>query len=83
MTIGIKTRTFSPNKTERTFDEAGGFGWTPGNEKRFEGAQSNSARYTKNYSRMHGDCVKCGKFTDKPGTAGEHCSLPVNEHCEK
>ena len=76
----IKSRNFSPTKCENTW-EKDGFGWAPGQEKKFEGTQSNSARFTKNYSLMKGDCEKCDKRTGKKGTAGEHCSLPANEHC--
>ena len=82
MTIGIKTRNFSPNKTERTFDKAG-FGWAPGYEKKFEGTGINRIRYGKNYSQMKRVCKKCDKFTGKEGTAGEHCRLPADEHCQK
>lgn len=78
----IKSRNFSPNKCEKTFEEDG-FGWAPGQEKKFEGSHKNSARYGKNYQLMKGICGKCDKFTDKEGTAGEHCALPANEHCQK
>ena len=77
----IKTRNFSPTKCENTF-EKDGFGWAPGQEKRFKG-RLNSIRYGKNFARMQGGCRKCDKFTGKKGTTGEHCSLPINEHCQK
>jgi hypothetical protein len=78
----IKSRNFSPTKTENTF-EKDGFGWAPGQEKKFEGTHRNSPRYGKNYSRIFGTCRGCDKYTFKSGTAGEHCSLPANEHCQK
>ncbi len=77
----IKSRNFSPTKCEDTFEKSG-FGWAPGQEKHFEGTQSTSARYTKNYSQMTGDCVKCDKYKGEPSTDGSHCSLPTNEHCQ-
>jgi len=81
----IKSRNFTPNKCEKTF-EADGFGWAPGYEKKFEGSHKNSQRYGKNYSRMKGMCLKCDKY--KPdvkvtGSGCEYCSLPENEHCQK
>ncbi len=82
MTIGIKSRNFSPTKCENTF-EKDGFGWAPGQEKKFEGTERNTVRFEKNYQRMKGICAKCDKFTGKKGTAGEHCSLPMNEGCQK
>lgn len=80
----IKTRNFSleKEKMEGTFDKGDGLGWAPGYEKKFEGTQSNSARYTKNYSQMQGVCKKCDKHKGKPSTNGSHCSLPINEHCQ-
>lgn len=78
----IKSRNFSPTKCEDTC-EKDGFGWAPGEEKKFEGTHTNSPRYGKNYQLMKGICRKCDKFTGKKGTAGEHCSLPANEHCQK
>jgi len=78
----IKSRNFSPTKCENTF-EKDGFGWVPGQEKKFKGRGSNSIRYGKNFSRMQDTCLGCDKHTGKKGTAGEHCSLPVNEHCQK
>ena len=86
MTIGIKVRNFSLNKDkmEGTFDKrADGLGWGPGYEKKFEGVERNSIRYGKNYQKMAGICLKCDKCTGKKGTAGEHCSLPGNEACQK
>jgi len=80
--ISIRSRNFTPNKCEGTW-EKDGFGWAPGSEKKQEGVGINTIRYGKNFSRMKGYCLKCDKFTDKKGTAGEHCSLPVNEHCQK
>ena len=77
----IKSRNFSPNKTELTYEQSG-FGWAPGSEKKFEGTVIDRIRYRKNYSRMKGNCAKCDKLTDKKGTAGEHCSLPANENCQ-
>ncbi|KKN73183.1 hypothetical protein LCGC14_0403560 [marine sediment metagenome] len=77
----IKSRNFSPTKCEGTY-EKDGFGWAPGQEKKFEGTQSNSARYTKNYSLAFGACKKCDKYEGKPSTDGSHCSLPINEHCQ-
>lgn len=82
MGILIKSRNFSPTKCERTF-EKDGFGWAPGQEKKFEGQVINRIRYGRNYSRAFGTCLKCDKFTGKTGTKGEHCSLPANEHCQK
>ena len=81
MTIGIKTRNFSPNKTELDFNQGGGLGWAPGQEKKFEGVGIDNIRYGKNYSRMDGTCLRCGKYKGNIGTAGEHCSLPANESC--
>ncbi len=81
MTIGIKSRNFSPTKCENTF-EKDGYGWAPGQERKFEGSHKNSTRYGKNYARMKGDCLECDKSTGKKGTAGEHCGLPANEHCQ-
>ena len=80
----IKTRNFSlsKEKMEGTFDKGDGLGWAPGYEKKFEGVGINKIKYGKNYSKMKGVCKKCDKFTDKTGV-GEHCSLPVNEHCQK
>lgn len=80
----IKSRNFSPTKCENTF-EKDGFGWAPGQEKKFEGVgiKVNSPRYGKNYSRAFGICSGCDKFTGKEGTKGEHCSLPANERCQK
>ena len=79
----IKNRRFRPDKCEDTFEKTG-FGWAPGMEKKFEGTgiKTNSARYSKNFSRMKGFCLKCDKYTDKKGTSGEHCSLPGNEQCQ-
>ena len=53
----IKSRNFSPTKCENTF-EKDGFGWAPGQEKRFEGVGINSVRYGKNFSMMKGVCKK-------------------------
>jgi len=78
----IKSRNFSPTKCENTF-EKDGFGWAPGQEKRFEGVAINAIRYGKNFSQGMGTCRKCDKFTGKKGTNGENCSLPANEHCQK
>lgn len=80
----IKTRKFSPTKTENTF-EKDGFGWAPGMEKKFEGKSinTNSPQYGKNYSLAFGHCKKCDKYTGNKGNKGEHCSLPANEHCQK
>lgn len=80
----IKSRNFSPTKCENTF-ERDGYGWAPGQEKKFEGRgiDTNSPRYGKNYSRMTGLCAKCDKFTDIDKATGEHCSLPANERCQK
>ena len=82
MSIGIKSRNFSPTKCENTW-EKDGFGWAPGQEKKFEGQVVNRIRYGKNYQQAVGICNKCDKFTGKTGTNGEHCSLPANEHCQK
>jgi len=83
----IKSRNFTPNKTERTFEEGGGYGWAPGQEKTFKGRVINTIRYSKNYSLMKGNCRKCDKLSKNGlpsrGTNGEHCSLPINEHCQK
>jgi len=80
----IKTRNFSPGKQEKTF-ENDGFGWAPGQEKKFEGTeQRDNIRYGKNYQRMRGVCKRCENYTGvKTGTKGEHCSLPLNEGCPK
>ena len=78
----IKSRNFSPTKCENTF-EKDGFGWAPGQEKKFEGTVINRVRYGKNFSFMKGFCNKCDRFTGKEGTAGQHCSLQANEHCPK
>lgn len=78
----LKSRNFSPTKCENTF-EKDGFGWAPGQEKKFEGTVINRIRYGKNFSMMIGACRKCDKSTGEKGTAGEHCSLPANEHCQK
>jgi hypothetical protein len=78
----IKSRNFSPTKCENTW-EKDGFGWAPGQEKRFEGTVINKIRYGKNYEHMMGTCKKCDKYTGKTGTNGEHCALPANEHCQK
>jgi len=80
MTITIKSRNFSPTKTENTW-EKDGVGWAPGSEKKFDGVVSNSIRYGKNFSFMKGTCKKCENKTDKKGTNGEHCALPRNEGC--
>lgn len=77
----IKSRKFSATKCEGTY-EKDGFGWAPGQEKRFEGTQANSTRYTKNYSQMTGVCKKCDKYKGKSSTDGSHCTLPINEHCQ-
>ena len=82
--ITIKNRNFSPTKCENTW-EKDGVGLNPAYAKGFEGSRtfSNSMRYGKNYSLMKKLCKKCDKFTEKSGTNGEHCSLPVNERCQK
>lgn len=71
----IKTRAFSPNKVEKTYDHAGGLGWAPGYEKKFEGVeQRDNTRYEKNFALLKGICEKCGFFIkDATGTKGEHC----------
>ena len=79
--IGIKTRNFTANKTERNFVEGGGLGWAPGQERKFEGTGINTIRYGKNHSKIFGTCKKCKQFTEKKGTAGEHCSLPRDKAC--
>ena len=38
----IKSRNFSPTKCENTF-EGDGFGWAPGQEKKFEGKRTPEA----------------------------------------
>ena len=65
--------------------EKDGTGFNPAYIKEVEGSRvfSNSVRYGKNYSLMKGLCGKCDKNTDKDGTNGEHCALPVNEHCQR
>ena len=78
----IKSRNFSPKKCEGTF-EKDGFGWAPGQEKKFEGMGINKIKFGKGYSLAFGDCQECSKFTGKVKVAGQHCSLPENEHCEK
>ena len=79
----IKSRNFSPTKTEGTY-EKDGFGWAPGQEKKFEGMGINKIKFGKGYSLAFGECQKgCSKFTGKTKVAGQHCSLPENEHCEK
>ncbi len=78
----IKSRNFSPTKCENTF-EKDGFGWAPGQEKKFEGVVVNRKNYGKNYNRGTGVCEKCDKFKGKKSAVSEHCSLPVNEHCQK
>ena len=82
----IKSRNFSPTKCENTC-EKDGFGWAPGQEKTFKGRDINSVRYGNNYSLMSGSCRNCDKLSKdglpSRGTNGEHCSLPINEHCQK
>lgn len=78
----IKSRNFSPTKCENTF-EKDGFGWAPGQEKKFKGRGENKIKYSKNFSRGLGTCLQCDKFTGKKAKVGEHCSLPDNEHCQK
>ncbi len=53
MTILTKSRNFSPNKTELTYEQ-GGFGWAPGQEKLFKGKQSPMAakKYRKGYDKI-------------------------------
>ncbi|HDZ38206.1 MAG TPA: hypothetical protein ENH62_07970 [Marinobacter sp.] len=75
MTIGIKTRNFSPTKTEKTFEQDG-LGWAPGYEKKFEGVDIKKERYDKNYSRMVGTCDKCEHFDKTVDKAdGSHCKV--------
>lgn len=78
----IKSRNFSPTKTENTFEESG-FGWAPGQEKKFKGIRINKIKYGKGISLAFGDCKTCSKFTGIKKVSGQHCSLPENEHCEK
>ncbi|KKN73456.1 hypothetical protein LCGC14_0400310 [marine sediment metagenome] len=49
----IKSRNFSPNKTELTFEQSG-FGWAPGQEKKFEGRRTPGAvkNFRKGYDRI-------------------------------
>ncbi len=82
MTIAIKTRNFSPNKTELTYEQSG-FGWAPGQEKRFEGMGVNRIKYGKNYNRGKDVCVGCDKFKGTNSAVSEHCSLPASEYCQK
>ncbi len=78
----IKSRNFSPTKCEDTWEKSG-FGWAPGQEKRFVGVVKNSILYGKNYELMRGTCKKkCDKYTGEEGTNGEHCILPASEHCQ-
>ncbi len=81
MTIGIKSRNFSPTKTENTFEKSG-FGWAPGQEKKFEGMGINQARYAKNYQNAAGICKTCLNVDkSKLNTCtGEHCKLRL---CDK
>ena len=53
MTIGIKTRNFSPTKTEKTFEQDG-LGWAPGYEKKFEGMATPASikKYRDNYDKI-------------------------------
>jgi hypothetical protein len=84
MSVCIKSRNFTPNKTELTFEQGGGLGWAPGYEKQFRGIETKTTPlYGKNYSRAFGQCKVCSKFTGKTGTNGEHCGLPENMECEK
>lgn len=78
----IKSRNFSPTKCEKTW-ESDGVGLNPAYAKKFEGSHKNSPRYGKNYSKAFGRCVKCDKYTEVDGTNGEHCVLPINEHCQR
>ncbi len=79
----IKSRNFTPKPVESW--ERDGTGFNPDYVKRQGGSRVflNSIRYGKNYSLMKGLCGKCDKNTDQDGTNGEHCMLPINEHCQK
>ncbi len=79
----VKSRNFSTAGRQEQSWEKDGFGWNPNYVKKFEGMDINSTRYGKNFQRMKGICLKCDKFTDKNGTKGEHCGLPINEACQK
>ena len=89
----IKTRNFSldKNKMEGTFDKGDGLGWAPGYEKKFEGVGRPGSeralgrtRYSKGYSLMVGDCLKCDKLKpNAKGSAGKHCKLPETMECQK
>lgn len=52
----IKSRNFSPTKCEATF-EKDGFGWAPGQEKKFEGKRTPVAvkNYRKGYDNIDWD----------------------------
>ncbi len=90
----IKSRNFSPTKCEKTFEEDG-FGWAPGQEKKFEGVSRGAkekalsrVRFSKNYAKCYGICIVscCDKYKPDAKTTGkgcEHCSLPLNEGCQK
>ena len=49
----IKSRNFSPTKCENTF-ERDGFGWAPGQEKKFKGKRTPEAieNYRNNYDKI-------------------------------
>lgn len=56
MAIGIKSRNFSPTKCEDTFEESG-FGWAPGQEKKFNGKRTPKAirNFNDNYDKIDWD----------------------------
>lgn len=79
----MKVRNFRP-KPAQSFDKSpDGLGFAPEYMGKREGIGINKIRYGKNFSQGTGVCKKCDKFTGETGTNGEHCSLPVNEHCQQ
>lgn len=76
----IKSRNFSPTKCEGTFEKTG-FGWAPGQEKRFI-AKFDRKRFGKGHSLAFGTCKGCARYTGSK-RIGEHCNLPADIHCER